>query len=269
MSMQRMLFRTRKSKSGISTILGMLIFIGVLFTCVIPLFLYVNEMNNTYDRTVVEMKNFDEDRTRELLDVNAYPLGQTSTNISLYIKNKCPLTVEVKRVWINNYVVDLSLNVSSMQFNITNPINLVSLLPTQGTIDFKVKVTTTRGNSFASLTNPLTYTAGSGWAGSIGFGINIVLEKKPSWWWFGTYNFTVYDVNTQQVFCNDYINLIFQESYFKHVSLPSTGTYNVTVYKGNYIGWWPSGHWTWQKIHSENDVITWENPSKWVYVTTP
>lgn len=276
MFMRRTLSRTRKANAGISTILGMLIFIGVLFTCVIPLFLYVNEVNNTYDRTVVEMKNFDGDKQTELLDVYAYPLGQSDPRICLYLKNKCPLVVEVKRVWINNDAFELSFNVSSMQFNTTDPIDVSSLLPTQGTTDFKVKVTTTRGNSFASLTNPLTYTAESGWAGSVGFGINIVLEIERSQWphspfWHKhvTYNFKVSNAsNPSQLPFYDESETIYwsAQSYFKRVNLSGPGNYNVTVTRGTWVSTGhQTGYWNWQKIHSENVEITWYNPSQWVY----
>lgn len=262
-----------KSSAGVSTILGMLIFIGVLFTCVIPLFLYVNEVNNMYDRTVVEMENFDEDRERELLDVYAYPLGQSDTEICLYLKNKCPLVVGVKRVWINNVAFELSFNVSSMQFNTTDPIGVSSLLPTEGTKDFKVKVTTLRGNSFASLTNPLTYAAGTGWAGGVGFGINIVLEIERSHWpgyMFrrAAYNFKVSNAsNLDQVFCDETERVYWStQSYFKRVNVPSPGIYNVTVTRKAWSwSWSPSNPVT--LIKSVEVEIKPDNPSIWVYVT--
>jgi len=262
MFMRRILFRIHKVKAGISTVLGMLIFIGVLFTCVIPLFLYVNEVNNMYDRTVMEMKQFDEDRESELLDVYAYPLGENDTRICLYIKNKCPLPVTVKRVWINNYAFDLSFNISSMQFNTTSPIDIRSLLPTEGTKDFKIKVTTTRGNIFASLTNPLEYTAedGGGWTGGVGFSINIVLVGIQKPW--GVYNFKVSNASDHnQVFYDitETIWGLFEGSYFKRVNVPGPGTYEVTISRQN--------HSEWVEIHNESKTITWDNPSEWVYAT--
>jgi len=71
--MQLMLSRLLKSGSAMSTILGMLIFIGILFTCVMPFFLYINEVNSLYDQTVVEMKQEDQNRALENIEVYAYP----------------------------------------------------------------------------------------------------------------------------------------------------------------------------------------------------
>ena len=257
MFMQRILFRIRKVKAGISTVLGMLIFIGVLFTCVIPLFLYINEVNNMYDRTVIEMKQFDEDRESEIIDVYAYPLGESDTRICLYIKNKCPLPVTVKRVWINNYAFDLSFNISSMQFNTTSPIDVSVLLPSEGTKDFRIKVTTTRGNIFASLTNPLEYTAenGGSWTGGVGFSINIVLTGTL----WGHYNFKVSNASDPgQVFYSitEMMWWLSEQSYFKRVNLPGPGTYNVTI---SYLD------------YSKNEIkrLTLDDPSEWVFMNYP
>jgi len=107
-----------------STILGMLIFIGVLFTCVMPFFLYINEVNSLYDQTVIEMKQLDQDRTLENIEVYAYPLNDTDNQISLYIKNQCPLTVEIVRIWVNDESYSYNLQIPGMSWNITNPINV-------------------------------------------------------------------------------------------------------------------------------------------------
>lgn len=234
----------------------MLIFIGVLFTCVIPLFLYVNEVNNTYDRTVVEMKNFDEDRARELLDVYAYPLGPSDTRICLYIKNKCPLSVQVIRVWINDQNFTTSLQVPGMTYNITSPIDISVMLPTQGSKSFKVKVTTTRGNTFSSLTNPLYYSQGSGWSSGGNLAIHIVLTKQNP----GTEKFTVLvtkvSTGTPPVICNEQVTMLGNtQSYFKRVDVPEPATYHVKITRQRDT-----------LVITDQDVqVTWEIPSQWVY----
>lgn len=173
-----MLFGLR-SKSGISTILGTLIFIGILFTCAIPFYLRVNQANTYYTQTVDEMRRFDEKRGMEDIDVYAYPLSETSDELKVYIKNRCALPVTIVAVWVNDeqYILtDATLPPSEDQtygppFEVTLPAE---------TKNFYIEVLTNRGNRFASLTNPLTYTKtdqGGFWSGGVGLAINIILKS--------------------------------------------------------------------------------------------
>jgi len=247
------LSQRRKAKAGMATILGMLIFVGALFTCVIPLFLYVNQVNNFYDQTVVEMKHLDEDREREQIDLYAYPLSQSSSNVSVYVKNKCPLTVQIVRIWVNDQLFESSLLVPAMKYNTTEPIDINAMLPEEGTKSFRVKVTTSRGNTFSSLTNPLYYTAGDGggWSGGTGFAINIVIEGD----WFSSYNIKVYNVaNPEPPLCDEDVWLFLETSYFKRVDIPEPGTYHVTITQ--------DGEGTIKDIEL---TVDWQTPSHWVY----
>jgi len=252
--MQHTLFRNlRKKKSGMATILGMLIFIGILFTCVLPFFLYINQVNSLYDQTVVEMKQFDQDRALEKIDVYAYPLSQTSNELSIYVKNQCPLSVEIVRIWVEDECFEYSLQVPGMGHNTTESINIGDLLPqTEGeTESYKVKVTTSRGNTFSSLTNPLQYSNGSGWAGGPSFAINIVIELDKGVYFF---NIHVEDSGGTTVYDED-IWVILESSIMRNVNVDGPDTYHVEITQTHG----PDKTW------STDVEITTEEPTKWVY----
>ena len=97
--------RLRRSRSGLATVLGTLIFVGILFTCVIPLFLYVNTVNSYYEKAVAEMRQFDQRHEMEDLEVYAYP-NDGNTELNVYIRNRCALDVRVIRLWVNNTFYD-------------------------------------------------------------------------------------------------------------------------------------------------------------------
>jgi hypothetical protein len=230
----------------------MLIFIGVLFTCVMPFFLYINEVNSIYDRTVTEMKEFDKHRSLEKIAVYAYPINQSSSQIGLYIKNQCPLTVEIVRVWINDQYFPYDLEIPGMGENTTAPIDIGDMLSqVEGVETFLVKVATSRGNIFSSETNPLEYSNVSGWSGGQSFAINIVIEVDP-----GVYDFVVEVSNSNgtRIYYEE-IWVIFDTSIMRKVDVsgPDTYTVDITQTQG------PDKTW------STNVQVTLEEPTQWVY----
>jgi len=243
---RRMSFRRRVR--GIATVLGMLIFIGVLFTCVIPLFLYVNRVNSLYDQTVVEMSNFDECREMERIDVYAYPLEIQSDQLNVYIKNRSPFSVEVVRVWVNDEFFNASLKIPAMMDGLIESISVT--LPSEGVKAFKMKVTTSRGNVFPSLTNPLYYTADGGWSGSMAFTIQVVIETPMQ----GNVDFTVEVTGPNNFMYEGIVRKASQEnSCFLMVGVPMEGLYNVTVSWGKNVVY-------------EEVYVTPNEPYQWVYI---
>jgi len=250
--MQLMLSRLLKSRSAMSTVLGMLIFIGILFTCVMPFFLYLNEVNSLYDQTVVEMKQFDQDRALENIEVYAYPLNQSSSQIRLYIKNQCPLTVRIERVWINDQYFPCNLQISGMGENTTDSVDIQDMLSqVEGVGSFQAKVTTARGNTFSSLTNPLQYSNDSGWSGGPSFAINIVIELDS-----GVYYFIINVDNSEgTTIYNEEIWVVLESSIMRNVDVSGPDTYHVEITQTQG----PDKTW------STDVEITLEEPTKWVY----
>jgi len=250
--MQLMLSHLLKSRSAMSTILGMLIFIGILFTCVMPFFLYINEVNSLYDQTIIVMKQFDQDRSLENIDVYAYPLNQSSSQICVYVKNQCPLTVEIVRIWINDQYFPCGLQIAGMGENTTDPIDIQDMLSqVEGVESFQAKVTTARGNTFSSLTNPLQYSNDSGWSGGQSFAINIVIELDA-----GVYNFNIRvdNSNGTTIYTED-IWVLFESSIMRKVDVSGPDTYYVEITQTQG----PDKTW------STDVQITLEEPTKWVY----
>ena len=165
------IFKYRRKRRGVASILGVLIMVGILITSILPTFIYVNEVNNYYDRTVVNLKIADEDRDYEDLEVHAY--GHNATSVDVLIINRAPLASNITRIWVMNTTLQ-----DAWIYNSTNrpdlPLYLSASEQTSIRLDFtginsegtsyRIEVTTDRGNKFSSATNPLTYTVGGGMA---------------------------------------------------------------------------------------------------------
>ncbi|MEM2111605.1 MAG: hypothetical protein QXX08_06980 [Candidatus Bathyarchaeia archaeon] len=260
MFIKRISLHCSDSKAAVSTVLGMLIFIGILFTCVIPLFLYVNQVNSYYDQAVLEMKHLDDNKQRETIDVYAYPLdtSKETKSIYVYVKNQCPLSVEILRIWVNDLCYNYSLEVPAMGWNVTEAIDISGMLPTEGNITINIKVTTTRGNIISSLINPLFYSSIAGWSSSGTLSINIVINRDHSG--TETFNVKVYKVVglTETIICDEDIRMIGNTiSYVKKVDLSDIGSYHVMVkYKGGSA-----------YLYNNYIQINLANPCYWVYVS--
>jgi hypothetical protein len=160
--------------------------VGILFTTVIPLFIYVNSVDNYYDTTVVNMGIADQERSME--DLIFYAYGKTDDEdedlINLFIINQGSITVNVVHVWVvredlEETLVFTSQNVSipingedlPLQINPSNQVafgnlTVTSILdPDPNKNYFNVYITTARGNKFSSSTNPL-HKNGGGWGTS-------------------------------------------------------------------------------------------------------
>ena len=68
-------------KRGVASAIGILFMVGILMTSIIPMFMYVNQVNNYYDMTVVEMRYEEEDKNDEDLRVYAYGANSTASRI--------------------------------------------------------------------------------------------------------------------------------------------------------------------------------------------
>jgi len=229
-----------------STILGMLIFIGMLFTCVIPLFLYVNQVNTFYNRKVTEMTQFDQDREKEQIDVYAYPLSQSSNEVNVYIKNRSPLSVKIVRVWINDDKFDRSIEIPAMGEG-----TIESIIIQLETKPFYIKVMTARGNTFSSYTNPLYYTE-NGWSGGMGFVIQVVILANPEATRFFKVKVTGPSSFTYET---QVVKRPHESSCLAVVTVTLVGWYYVTVNEGLIS----------IPVTPESVYVDFSEPSHWVY----
>jgi len=224
-------YRYRKRKRGVASVLGILLMVGILITSILPTFLYVNEVNNYYDRTVVDLKITDNDRSMENLEVYAY--GHTEDEVDVLIVNRAPLASNISRIWVlNNTLQDAWI------FNSTNhpdlPLYLGAAEQTTLRLDFTgitvvgcsyiIEVTTDRGNKFSSVTNPLTSEAGGLWqTGSMEFNIQVIVQSKQG---NDRYLIKIYGPENHFDFVD---STTVQGQFFSVFSVPQAGGYNVTV----------------------------------------
>jgi len=217
--------------------------VGILFTSIIPLFMYVNEVNNYYDRTVVDMKIADQERDMEDLQVYAYGHDIDSTEIDVFLINIGSISLNVTRIWVMEHYLNKTL-IFSVTKQLTPGQQDILVLNIEEIIDpenedynyFIIEVTTKRGNKFASKTNMIHRTS-SGWeTWTQDYQIQILIIRQ-SW---GSSEYAIEIKNSTEA-TGDYYNLIFTEkvhgSYFTVINLPRAGSYSVTTWeKQNFPG---------------------------------
>jgi hypothetical protein len=224
-------YRFRRKKKGVASVLGILIMVGILITSILPTFIYVNEVNNYYDRTVVDLKIADEDRDSEDLEVHAY--GHNDTTVDILIINRAPLASNITRIWVmnttlqdvwifnsTNYPDDLPLYLSASE-QISLRLDFTGI-NSEGS-SYRIEVTTDRGNKFSSATNPLTYTSGEWQTGSMEFNIQVIVQSSQ-----GNDRYLIQIYGPENHF--DFIDsATVQGQFFSVFSVPQAGQYNVTV----------------------------------------
>ncbi len=163
-------YSTSRKRKGVSTILGTLFFIGILFSAYIPMTLVMRQADNIYERELHAAKARDELQYDEDLMVYAY--GETLNSITVFVQNNGEEVVEVVRVWLNdaNYTVSETVGSSAGLFAF-DPIPFTG---SEGDL-LNVKVTTSNGNVFSCSLGSIRYSAANGWyTPSLGIVVNIV-----------------------------------------------------------------------------------------------
>lgn len=193
-----------KERRGVSTILGTLIFIGILFTSVVPMMLVMKQADTIYTKKIHEMEIMDDERERENLIVYTYPDEQ---KIQVKVKNSGNVPVKVIRVWIND------------QNNITDTVILVNSEEVLGSFTLsgvdenttaEVKVTTERGNAFYCVSGTLYYTSG-GWS-TTSFGICVIVHNPKG----GEYQISLWNASREtpqwdvfyQSHCKEWVDVV-------------------------------------------------------------
>lgn len=147
-----------RDRRGISTILGVIIFVGLLFSSVLPMYLVMREADTIYDKEIFELGRLDDERDREKMFVYAYPatLNQYEDRLKIEVRNRCEFDIKTLRVWINdNYIVQNTM-VSSMMDKDLGTFTVVLINNTY----YSVKLATERGNVFTSMTGSLYFLNG-------------------------------------------------------------------------------------------------------------
>ncbi len=151
--------RLKKAKSGISTIIGGVIVIAIMFTVITPLFFYMNTVTNLYDTIAAEMRDLDQQRTWEEMSVYAWEMyAGVERRVDISIINKGTMAVDITRIWVVPESTPPSLGyfpynllVKPGDSILINDENINQFIQTEiGNAPFYIKIMTTRGNMFSS-----------------------------------------------------------------------------------------------------------------------
>jgi hypothetical protein len=146
----------RRRKKGVSTILGTIIFIGIMFTTIVPMALVMKQADTIYAQRIHESTIDDQDRDKEAATIYGYPVSNVSSELMLNVENTGAVPFKVVRVWVNDENFSESTMVASLESKEIGPYN-VSI---ENGTSHVVKVTTERGNSFVSMSGSLYFDDG-------------------------------------------------------------------------------------------------------------
>ena len=137
---------TGRQRKGISTILGVLIFVGIMCTAYIPMLLVMKQADTIYTQKQLELGRLDELRSAESVTVYTYPTGTIApNNLTVTVVNKGVSNIVVTRVWINdNYQI---VNIPPILPSEEKKIGSFDAHPVNGK-DYNVKIATKNGNTF-------------------------------------------------------------------------------------------------------------------------
>ena len=147
---------TTRRRRGMASLFGTLIFIGILFSAVIPMFLVMNQADVIFEQEKHNVAQLDDEKDRE--DINFYVYPDLSDDLMVVIENKCAMTVNIVRVWINE---DIQVESTLLETMETVELGPYDVSPIVGDT-YNVRVTTERGNVFECGSGDLEYSE-SGW----------------------------------------------------------------------------------------------------------
>ena len=143
-------------RRGTATILGTLIFIGIMFTAVIPMLLVMRQADTLHEMRKHELEIIDEEKEREYLRVRISPVQGLPPSMTLKVENKGDLVTKVIRIWINEEDEDRNYLLN------TNEAHIETLFVSTEPDSYSVIVVTEKGNLFVS-DNALSYEGDGVW----------------------------------------------------------------------------------------------------------
>ncbi|MBA7619109.1 hypothetical protein ES703_26442 [subsurface metagenome] len=172
MRITNILFRRRRR--GVSTILGTIIFIGIMFTSVIPMWLVMKQADVLFERKMLEMARLDDEAERESMELYAFPSSYDEPeylNITAY--NTCEVPINLVRLWVNGTVTPLSITIPVMGSVNVPPYEINA---TEGS-SYQSAATSERGNVYVSQTGTLSWSGGEWETETVG--INLIFPSRP------------------------------------------------------------------------------------------
>jgi len=205
-------------RKGMSSILGTLIFISILFSAVLPMFIMMRQADVYYEQAKLDANRLDEEKALEELKVYVAP---DSNNYTVTLVNNGEVPVTVIRVWENENNNTITETILSQEENELDPIDF-SHAPGENDT-FEISIITERGNTFLNENGIMTYGDGQ-W----------MLEKFYIYIHAGGLfmRVVVTDENDTITYFDEWdtIGVGYQ------VEVPSSGTYHVVIEK-KFLFW--------------------------------
>ena len=161
-----------KKRRGMAAILGTLIFIGILFSAIIPMQLVMQQADNIKEQRLHETDNLDLYQKNEQLEV--YPIPHLTLDLlNVSVINLSEYSVHIVRVWVNNTAYQVDETANPLE---TIDIGNLPLTPVEGG-EYEIRVTTERGNVFISQIGSISYQGGE-WISET-FGFRLIFPSRP------------------------------------------------------------------------------------------
>lgn len=246
-----MSIRFRKRR-GVSNIFGTIIFIGIMFTAVVPMFLVMKQADTIYEKKTLELRKLDDERGREDIELYAFPNDLSEPGwINVTVTSRSEVDARLLRLWINNESFSLDLTVTSMG---SADVGMFNVDAKNGSA-YYLRTVTDRGNVFESETGALFFNEGEWESETLGF--NLIFPSRPGRGkrqnsWLNEMMITI-EQEGDLLYNNVtmYWAISASEMFFE-VGTP--GTYRVVV----YIWCKPPPYQRWEKIFDDsNMVIDW------------
>lgn len=146
-----------RSRKGMAVILATLVFVGIMFTAVVPMYLMKKQADIISEQQKLERDR--KDYEKELEDLEIYVVGD-GENADIFLFNKCELPIYLHNIWVNDETPDLGEVTIKAQEQVT-----LEDVPVNPEVDeiYVFRTVTTRGNTFSGSNGGMEYTA-TGWA---------------------------------------------------------------------------------------------------------
>jgi len=230
-----------RGRRGTSTIFGTLIFIAILFSSVVPMYLYMRQADAIFEKRKHELNRLDEEREGENIHVYVFNKTTSPESLTLRVENWGDLVVDIERIWINDTCYPLD------DFNV-QPENwleeeLTGFTPVTDTRYF-IKVATDRGNVFSTESGSLYCDESGNWETGM-FTIYFFISYPASGWYDIDITYSGNPVPESPL----HIHKSAHETAYNFHDVPTEGTYHVkitkreaeVIYNDDVIIPWPNG----------------------------
>ena len=205
-----------------ATILGTIIFVGIIFTAVIPMFLFMRQADTFYDLAKFEVGRLDEERGMENIYFYLEPTVEENEPIlTLKIINRGELAVRIARVWINDEPREDFDCILSPISDTVLPFGNLTVPDPQELTSYHVIAITDRGTFVSPLSGIPTLNASTNFWTMDSFMIYVEMEMP-------TNSLHISVVKDTVTFFDEDVPS-WRNRY--RISVPEEGTYHVIVYR--------------------------------------